>query len=82
MTHSLVLEVPESIYQSLVSEAEVEGRTVEEVALERLTVKKPQSAVDPLDEFVGAFDSGGMDWADNHDKYLGESLMREMRGEK
>ena len=39
MTHSLVLEVPESIYQPIVEEAEAEGRKVEEIALERLAVK-------------------------------------------
>ncbi len=54
MTHSLVLEVPESIYQPIVEEAKAEGRKVEEIALERLAVKKPKQIDDPLDEFVGA----------------------------
>ena len=81
MTHSLLLEVPESIYQPIVEEAEAEGRKVEEIALERLVVKKPKPNGDPLDEFVGAFRSDVPDWADNHDKYLGDNLMREMRGE-
>lgn len=74
MTHSLLLEVPESIYQRIVEEARAEGRKVEEIALERLAVKKPQQIDDPLDEFVGAFRSDVPDWADNHDKYLGENL--------
>jgi len=81
MTHSLLLEVPENIYQPIVEEAEAEGRKIEEIALERLAVKKPKQMADPLDEFVGAFRSDVPDWADNHDKYLGENLMREMRGE-
>jgi hypothetical protein len=81
MIHSLVLEVPESIYQPIVEEARAEGRKVEEIALERLAVKKPKQMADPLDEFVGAFRSEVPDWADNHDKYLGENLMREMRDE-
>ncbi len=81
MTHSLLLEVPESIYQPIVEEARAEGRKVEEIALERLANGKPQKIDDPLDEFVGAFRSDVPDWADNHDKYLGENLMREMRGE-
>ena len=54
MTHSLLLEVPESIYQPIVEEARAEGRKVEEIALERLAVKKSQTTTDPLDEFVGA----------------------------
>ena len=81
MTHSLLLEVPESIYQPIVEEAEAEGRKVEEIALERLANGKPKKIDDPLDEFVGAFRSDVPDWADNHDKYLGENLMRELRGE-
>ena len=80
MTHSLLLEVPESIYQPIVEEARAEGRKVEEIALERLANGKPKKIDDPLDEFVGAFRSDVPDWADNHDKYLGENLMREMRG--
>ena len=81
MTHSLLLEVPESIYQPIVEEARAEGRKVEEIALERLANGKPKKIDDSLDEFVGAFRSDVPDWADNHDKYLGENLMREMRGE-
>ncbi len=79
MTHSLVLEVPESIYQPIVEEAETEGRKVEEIALERLAVKKPQTMAHPLDEFVGAFRSDVPDWADNHNKYLGEELAKDLK---
>ncbi len=81
MTYSLTLEIPENIYQPLAEEAEAKGRRVEEVALERLANGKPKQIDDPLDEFVGAFRSDVPDWADNHDKYLGENLMREMRSE-
>ena len=35
---------------------------------------------DPLEPFLGAFASDVPDAADQHDKYLGESLMREMDG--
>ena len=81
MTHSLVLEVPENIYQPLAEEAEAKGRKVEEIALEKLAKHESAQIEDPLDKFVGAFKSDVPDWADNHDKYLGENLMREMRGE-
>ena len=54
---------------------------MEEIALEKLAKDEPKEIDDPLDEFVGAFRSDVPDWADNHDKYLGENLMREMRGE-
>ena len=36
MTHSIVLEIPENIYLPLMEEAQVKGRKVEEIALERL----------------------------------------------
>ena len=81
MTHSLVLEVPESIYQPIVEEARAEGRKVEEIALERLANGKPKKIDDPFEKFIGSFDSQGMDWARRHDEYLGENLMRELRGE-
>jgi hypothetical protein len=81
MTHSLLLEVPESIYQPIVEEAEAEGRKVEEIALERLANGNSKKINDPFEKFIGSFDSKGMDWANRHDEYLGENLMREMRGE-
>ena len=81
MTHSMTIELPEAVYQSLSEEAEAKGRRVEEIALEKLAKDTPATIDDPLDEFVGAFRSDVPDWADNHDKYLGENLMREMRGE-
>ncbi len=79
MTHSLLLEVPESIYQPIVEEAEAEGRKVEEIALERLAVKKPKPICDLLEEFVGSFKSDVPDWADNHDKYIGEELAKDLK---
>ncbi len=36
ITHSIVLEVPENVYQGIVKEAESKKRNVEEIALERL----------------------------------------------
>ena len=81
MTHSLLLEVPENIYQPIVEEAEAEGRKVEEIALERLANGKPKKIDDPFEKFIGSFDSRGMDWARRHDEYLGENLMRELRDE-
>lgn len=81
MTHSLTLELPDSIYRSLTERASAEGRPVEEIALEKLTNGGPDEHLeDALDKFVGAFRSDISDWADDHDKYLGDSLYRELRG--
>ncbi len=81
ITHSLLLEVPESIYQPIVEGARAEGRKVEEIALERLANGNPKKIDDPSEKFIGSFDSKGMDWARRHDEYLGENLMRELRDE-
>lgn len=81
MTHSITLEIPDSIYRPLAEEAEVQGRRVEEIALEKLTRNGSKEIEDPFEKFIGSFRSDIPDWAENHDKYLGESLMRELRGE-
>ncbi len=36
-------------------------------------------ADDPIARFIGVFDSGGVPWAEEHDRYLGEALLREMQ---
>lgn len=82
MTHSLTLEVPENIYQSLAEKASKNGKKIEEIALEKLADGDGSSIVeDPFDKFIGAFESGIPDLAANHDKYIGEALIRELRGE-
>lgn len=79
MTHSLTIEIPENIYQSLAQEAEAKGRKIEEIALERLANDEPREIEDSLDKFVGAFSSDISDWADNHDKYLGAELAKDLK---
>jgi hypothetical protein len=34
-----------------------------------------------VENFIGAFISTIPDWADRHDKYVGQTLMEQMRGE-
>ena len=81
MTHSITLEIPESVYQSLTKEAETKKRKLEEIALEKLANTSSEKLEDPFEKFIGAFDSKGLDWANRHDEYIGENLMRELRGE-
>lgn len=68
MTYSIVLEVPENVYQGIVKEAETKKRKVEEIALERLAKDETQEIKDPFEKFIGTFDSGGKDWANRHDE--------------
>jgi hypothetical protein len=72
MGYPLTLNVPESVYRSLVRQAEESGQPPEALAVQLLTtVTQPE---DPLEAFIGAFDSQGSDWADHHDVYLGGSV--------
>lgn len=63
MTHSLTLQLPESIYQPLAEEAEARGRKVEEIALEmlelstsdrKLSNEEFEQLADELADFVEA----------------------------
>jgi len=79
MGHPLTLNVPEKLYQSLVRQAEESGQPPETVAVQLLTTATQSEAGDPLEAFIGAFDSQGSDWADRHDDYLGSSIKDTMR---
>lgn len=81
MGHTLTIDIPEDVYQLLLQKAEQTGQPPEAVAVQLLTtVIQPQST-DPLEQFIGAFDSQGADWADRHDAKLGESIRDTMRRE-
>ena len=82
MVHTLTLEVPERVYAPLAKAAQETGKTPEEMAVQYLAnvVGRFDVDDDPLNKFIGAFDSGAADWADKHDEYIGKALMNEMRG--
>jgi predicted transcriptional regulator len=81
MGHTLTLEIPEDVFESLEKIAKQTGRTPEEIILHSIATHARQAADDPLDKWIGAFDSGIPDWADNHDKYIGESILQHMHNE-
>jgi hypothetical protein len=74
MAHTLTLEVPEKVYVPLVKAAQQTGKTPEEMAVQYLTSVVTRFDDDPLEKFIGAFDSGVADWADRHDEYIGKAL--------
>ncbi len=81
MAHTLLLEVPEDVYTSLVETAENEGQSPEVVAARCLTTAVRGSELDPPDPFekwIGALPVGVPGWADDHDRYIGESLYASM----
>jgi hypothetical protein len=79
MGYTLTLEVPENLYEPLVKTAEQTGRTPEELAQEWLATAIRTAIEDPVENFIGAFLSNIPDWADGHDKYIGQTLMEQMQ---
>lgn len=78
MRHTLTLEVPEAVYEPLTQKAKQTGVTPEAVAVEWLIAASRVAREDPLEKFIGAFPSKLPDWADQHDKFLGEALMNQL----
>ena len=79
MGYPLTLNVPDSVYRFLVRQAEESGQQPEVLAVQLLTTATQPEAEDPLEAFIGAFDSQGSDWADHHAAYLGGSVNDTMR---
>ena len=79
MSHTLTIDLPEEVYEPLKKTAEQRGQSPETVVVQWLTAAVQQLVDDPLEQFIGAFDSQGADWADQHDHYLGQSLAETRR---
>ncbi len=62
------------MYVLLKKSAEHIGQLPEVLAVKLLAEAAERLENDPLDELVGAFQSSTSDWADNHDKYIGQSV--------
>jgi len=78
MGHTLTLDVPENVYQSLIQQAEQTGQPPEAVAVQLLATATQHRVDDPLEQFIGAFRSHSADWADQHDAYLGKAAKGSM----
>lgn len=52
-----------------------------EVARQRLEQYRYPPVIDPVEQFIGAFPSDVPDWTSQPDKYLGQALIDETRGE-
>lgn len=73
MTHALILEIPEEVYEPLLKKATQIGQTPEDLAVQWLVTVAQQLTDDPLEKFIGIFQSDVPDWADEHDKYIGQA---------
>lgn len=75
-THSLLIKIPDNLYQILRETAQKTGQTPENLAVQWLLTGSQQTTDDPVEQFIGAFDSGGSDWLEQHDKYIGNSAIK------
>ena len=78
MGHTLTLEVPAEVYDLLKKSAEHIGQLPEVLAAKLLAEAAERLENDPLEEFVGTFQSSVSDWADHHNRYIGQSLKDSM----
>ena len=76
MTHQLILEVPNEIYDPLAETAKSKGATPEHLALDWLAAMSYHASRDPMEKFIGSMPGDTPDWADQHDKYLGDELLK------
>lgn len=73
MGHPLTLDLPENLYASLVRRARESDLLPEELALQILERASRPLGDDPLEPFIGALDSGGVNWVESHDEHLATS---------
>ena len=82
MAHTLVLDVPENVFDALVKTAHETGRSPEELAAEWLANAAQSVEDDPFEKWIGAHSSDIRGWADEHDKYIGAQVLESMRDAK
>lgn len=73
---TITLELPQSIYDSVQKAAARAGQSPQELITQLLGQNIQSFTDDPLEEFIGAFRSDIPDWGENHDRYLGEELLK------
>jgi len=78
MGHTLTLDVPDEVYQSLIQQAEQTGQPPEAIAVQLLAAVTQHRIDDPLEQCLGVFSSQNANWADQHDAYLGKSVKDSM----
>jgi hypothetical protein len=82
MEHTLLLEVPEDVYESLLKMADLAGKSPEALVVQWLAKVARSMADDPVEKFIGIFSSHIPDWADKHDKYLVNAIRETMVNEE
>lgn len=74
MSHQLILDVPNDVYDPLADTAKSAGATPEALALAWLAAMGRHASKDPVEKFIGSMPSAVPEWANRHDDYLGKVL--------
>jgi hypothetical protein len=75
MSKTLSIELPDEVYQTLLETADRLGQSPEAIVRQWIVTQHQTQASDPLDSFIGAFNSDIPDWTSRHDDYLGATLV-------
>jgi hypothetical protein len=76
MSHQVILDLPDELYQPLAQQAQEAGKKPEEIITDWL-VRVVRLRQDRLRRWAGAFASGIPDAAVRHHEYLGQALLPE-----
>ena len=79
MTHTITLEVSQDLYDLLAEVGKDKGQSPEVVAADILASARLYLTTDPLERLAGTLETDVRDWGRNHDHYLGQALLAEMR---
>lgn len=73
MSRRLTIELAEEVYDRLERLAAGAAETIEQAASRWLSSESDRLSNDPFDTIIGCFDSGGIRWGEEHDRYLGQA---------
>lgn len=87
MAKTLTIAIPDDLEQALTAQAECLNKSLEEVALQVLSqqlitpspsISTPEVETDPLLRLIGSLSVDIADLAENHDRYIGQALARDL----
>lgn len=79
MSHRVLLEIPDDVYNLLEQTAEQTNQPLEQLAVDWLTSLSREVTDDPLAKHIGSIKTDIPDWGERHDELLGQALMDDHR---
>ncbi len=83
MNRTITLEIPEETYEAIKMQAEIRGLEPAQMVVEWLSeaIRRAQIATeDPLEALIGTIECEVSGVAERHDYYVGQALVKELRG--